>query len=72
MPEAWTGDLVGKMHNAEVTYEELAAEIGCGKSYLSMVLNGKRKPKDAEKKFNAAFDRVIERKRENEHGIGNH
>lgn len=62
MPEAWTGDLVGRMHNAEVTYEELAAEIGCGKSYLSMVLNGKRKPKDAENRFNAAFARVIEKR----------
>lgn len=63
MPEAWTGDLVGRMHNAEVTYDDLAAEVGCGKSYLSMVLNGKRNPKDAEKKFNAAFARVIEKRK---------
>ena len=63
MPEAWTGDLVGRMHNAEVTYDDLAAEVGCGKSYLSMVLNGKRTPKDAEKKFNAAFARVIEKRK---------
>lgn len=62
MPEPWTGDLIGRMHNAGVTYDDLAAEIGCGKAYLSMVLNGKRSPKGAKEKLNAAFDRVMERK----------
>lgn len=62
MPEAWTGDLIGRMHNAGVTYDDLAAELGCGKSYLSMVLNGKRNPKDAKEKLNAAFDRVLAKK----------
>lgn len=64
MPEEWTGDLIGKMHNAGVTYDDLAAEIGCGKSYLSMVLNGKRNPKGAKEKLTAAFDRVIEKRNE--------
>ena len=28
MPEKWTGRLIGEMHNHNVTYEELAAELG--------------------------------------------
>ena len=32
MPDAWTGVLVGKMHNKGVTYEALAAQLGVTKS----------------------------------------
>lgn len=28
MPEAWTGRLIGKMHNNKVTYADLGAELG--------------------------------------------
>ena len=45
MPDAWTGVLVGKMHNKGVTYDELAAQLGVSKGYVSMVLNGARKSK---------------------------
>ena len=34
MLEKWTGDLIGKMHNSKVTYDEVAAELGCTKTYL--------------------------------------
>lgn len=44
MPEAWTGNLIGDMHNKGITYEDLAAEMGFTKSYISMILNSKRKP----------------------------
>lgn len=64
MPEAWTGDLVGRMHNAGVTYDALATEAGCGKSYISMVLNGKRNPNGAKERLNAAFDRVLAKREE--------
>lgn len=63
MPEAWTGDLIGRMHNARVTYEDLAAELGCGKAYVCMILNGRRCPPDAETRLNEAFYRV-KKKRE--------
>lgn len=33
MLEKWTGDLIGKMHNSKVTYDEVAAELGCTKAY---------------------------------------
>lgn len=44
MPETWTGNLIGKMHNKDVTYDELAEEMGVTKSYVSMILNGHRRP----------------------------
>ena len=69
MPEKWTGDLIGRMHNAKVMRIELAEEIGCNKSYISMILNGYRHPKDAEAKLNAAFDAIMARR--SERGINN-
>lgn len=65
MKDVWTGHLVGKMHNEEITRNDLAAELGVTKSYISMVLNCDRKPPDAQKRFEAAVDAIIER-RENE------
>lgn len=60
MPEKWTGDLVGKMHVNRVSYEELAKKLGFTKPYISMVLNGSRKPPNAKEKFNAALDEILE------------
>lgn len=40
MPDAWTGLLVGKMHNKKITYGMLASRLGVTKGYVSMVLNG--------------------------------
>lgn len=64
MPDAWTGVLVGKMHNKGVTYDELAEQLGVSKGYVSMVLNGARKPADARQRFNDAFAAIVESKRE--------
>ena len=62
MPEKWTGVLIGKMHNARVSYDDLAAELGLTKGYLAMILNGARKPPNAKALLNAAFDAVVERR----------
>lgn len=59
MKANWTGDLIGKMHVQEVTYDELAEELGVGKSYVSMILNGRRNPPEAKERLQAAFDRVL-------------
>ena len=32
MPEAWTGRLIGRMHNNRITYSDLGAELGVGKA----------------------------------------
>ena len=62
MPDKWTGEIVGKMHNFRITYDDLASSIGCTKSYISMVLNGKRTPANAEQMFRKAVDKLIAEK----------
>lgn len=63
MPEKWTGVLVGKMHNEKVTLDDLAEEMGVGKSYVSMILNGHRSPDGAKERVNNAFLRVLEKRK---------
>ena len=62
MPAQWTGVVVGKIHNNQLTAKELAKEIGWNDKYLSQVLNSENPPKDAEQKVNDALNRIIERK----------
>ena len=59
MPEKWTGALVGKMHNANVTQEDIAKELGVTKAYVSMILNSKRTPPDAKKRLEEAFRAIL-------------
>ena len=67
MKEEWTGNLVGRMHNADVTFEELGAEVGWGKPYISMILNGQRSPDGAQKKLEEAFDEIIRKRKTKNH-----
>ena len=62
MPEKWTGRLVGKMHNEKVTFEELAKELGVTKSYVSMILNGARKPDGIRQRMEKSLDAIIKRR----------
>ena len=64
MKEKWTGRLIGRMHNEDVTYEELGAEMGVGKAYVSMILNGARKPAGIKERMEEAFDAIIARREE--------
>ena len=59
MPETWTGRLIGKMHNNNITQGDVAKELGVSRGYVSMVLNGVRKPKDARKRMEDAVDHLI-------------
>lgn len=61
MPAKWTADLLGEMHLAGVTAKQLAAEVGRNPKYLSVVLNGHKEPKGAEKKLNEALGRLLAR-----------
>jgi predicted transcriptional regulator len=63
MPEKWTGNLVGRMHNENITFENLANELGVTKAYVSMVLNGKRKPNNIRKRMESAVDSIILKRR---------
>ena len=64
MPEKWTGRLVGQMHNEKITYAELADELKVTKAYVSMVLNGARKPSDARERFEGAVKAIRQRRLE--------
>ena len=63
MPEVWTGKLIGKMHNNKVTYEDLAAELGVTKSYISMILNGTRKPDGIRQRLEQAYEDVLAKRK---------
>lgn len=62
MPEEWTGDIVKKMHMNQITNEEIGMELGYSKSYVGMILNGKRKPAGAQEKMEQAVENIIARK----------
>lgn len=65
LPEKWTGELIGRMHNARVSYVDLANALGVSKAYISMVLNGTRKPSGMRERMETALDALIaERERE--------
>ena len=64
MPEKWTGRLIGRMHNERVTYDDLAAELNVTKSYVSMILNSQRKPEGIQDRMEAAFNAIIQRRKE--------
>lgn len=66
LPEAWTGDLIGRMHNAGVQQRELANEMGCTRAYVSMILNGIKKPPLARERLEAAFASVMLKKQKDE------
>lgn len=58
----WIGDFVGRMHLNRVTITQISKEMGVSREYLSMVLNGHRKPKNIEKRMTDALDSIIEKK----------
>lgn len=62
MPAQWTGELVGRMHNAGIAKKELAAYMGKNEKYISQVLNGHRSPKKAEREYNEALTALIQQK----------
>ncbi len=62
MPEKWTGHLVGRMHNENITNEDLGKELGVTSAYVSMVLNSKRTPADGKERFTAAVDSIIQKR----------
>ena len=64
MPEKWTGLAVGRMHVNCITLEDLGHEMGCTRSYVSMLLNSVRKPPNAKERVNAAIDNIIARRKE--------
>ena len=60
--EQWIASAVGKMHVNKVQQREVAARLGVTEEYLSMILNGKRSPKNAENRIMTAIDDLIKDK----------
>ena len=63
MPEKWTGRLVGRMHIERVTCDDLAAELGVTRPYISMILNGHRKPDGIQSRLETALDSVLKKRK---------
>jgi transcriptional regulator with XRE-family HTH domain len=63
VPEKWTGDLIGEMHNNGVTYKELAEELGVTKAYIGMILNGRRTPPGSQLRMEAALWNILEKRK---------
>ena len=59
MPAQWTGEIIGQMHNNNITGKMLAAEIGWHEKNLSLVLNSSHPPKNAEQKVRDALGKLI-------------
>lgn len=62
LPKEWTGDLVGLMHVHNISFAELAEELGVTNRYVSAILNSHKEPAGAEARLRAAIDRIIERR----------
>lgn len=60
MPEQWTATAIGMMHTHHITGGALADYMGIRREYLSQILNGKRTPKDAERKVMEAINALVE------------
>lgn len=62
MPEKWTGELIGKMHNNGIKQVELAEKLGFTNSYTGMLLRSERKPLGIRQKMESALDELIAEK----------
>ena len=63
MPEKWTGEIIADLHTYGITREEFAEKLNYHPKYVSMVLNGKRHPQNAEEVFRAALNALIAEKK---------
>ena len=59
MPAQWTGDLIGKIHNAGFSIKRVAEEAGLNPKYVSTVLNSEDAPEKTGEKLNSELDRLI-------------
>ncbi len=62
MPEKWTGRLVGRMHNHQITVSQLAEYLGFSRCYCSLILSSKRNPPGIREKMETAVSELIKEK----------
>ena len=64
VPEKWTGNLIGKMHNNGIKQVDLANKLGFTNAYTGMILRGERKPPNIREKMETALNELIAEKKE--------
>lgn len=64
MPEHWTGRVIGRMHNHNITMQELADRMGITKAYVSMLLNSKRNPPGIREKMESTVAEMIKERKQ--------
>ena len=67
--DSWIAEAVGIMHINKITQIELAKKLSVTNDYISMILLGKKKPKDAKTRILNAINEIIaERRKKWEYG----
>ncbi len=61
MSAQWTGQLIGRIHNAGFTLKQVAEEAGLNQKYTSQVMNSDKPSPKARKKLEDALERLIAR-----------
>ena len=62
-PENWICEIVGLMKYYGIKHKELAAELNYTPQWVSMVLNGKADPLDADLRFREGVENLIQKKK---------
>lgn len=65
MLEKWLGEVVGEMHIQNISQKQIASHMGVTEEYLSMVLNGHRKPAGIEVRIRKAICEIAHENSEN-------
>ena len=60
--EKWIAAAVGKMHIHGISQIELASHMNVTNDYISLILRGKRAPKNSKERILTAIDEVIKQK----------
>lgn len=63
MEKNWIADVVGRMHVAKITGQQLAKACGYSASYLSSVLSGVKGCEETQKRICAALEKLEGEKR---------
>lgn len=62
--ENWIATAAGLMHINRVSNIELAKELNVTPQYVSAILNGKKAPKDIERRVTTAIENIISKRKQ--------
>lgn len=58
MTDLWTSEIVAEMHAHKIKQKDLALALGWTPQYVSLVLNGKKRPAGAYEKMIEALGKI--------------